>query len=263
MNHPLWSMDAVNYDDVEWIPYPVIVQPKLNGVRAKWDSEKRLLISRQGKAWKRSLLPHIYERLEIHKTLSFDGELYNHKLSLQEINARVSINANEPHEDCEDIAFHVFDVIDHKLDTIKRQQLAEQLYSIIVPHFICANEEELMMRLNIFKSLGYEGMMIRLLGVPYRNGRTEALIKLKPWSHATATITGFIEGKGKLESSLGALKLQLENGVKCKVGGGNITEVERKHIWTNRTEYLSKKLTIRFRELSDNGIPLQPQIDKL
>lgn len=262
-----WSMDSTSIDDVDYIHFPVIVQPKLNGVRCCWNHKRRLLISRQNKVWRRELLPHIYKVCDIYTNFSWDGELYCHGMPFQDICARVSINANEPHEDVEKIGFYVFDEIS-KHDTVARQLLLEQLYPTIVPHFIAGNQKDLDEYLTQFLKLGYEGIMIRLAGVPYQVGRTKALIKVKPWIYDKVIIKDCKEGLGKFKGALGAFQVAVfhnEHGTSrtFNVGGGNITEAQRAHIWTHKQQYYSKTLEIKYRELSNSGLPLQPQIVKL
>lgn len=264
MNLTNWASLAVNYDDMQHeIYFPVITQPKLNGIRAKWDHIEGVFVSRQGKVWKHKLFPHLYNKLELCPDVSFDGELYCHHMPFQDICARVSVNAVSAHPDVEKIDFFPFDIISSD-DTISRQLLLEQSYPNIVPHTLAKSIEQLEQQLAGYIALGYEGLMIRISGCPYMPGRTKSLIKLKPWKYMTVKVTGMIEGKGKWANALGAINVKHEeSGVTFCVGGGNITEQRRAELWKLDKNLIGAVVVVAYRELSKSKIPLQPKITKI
>lgn len=255
-------MLAVNYDDAKFVPYPILAQPKLNGVRAKWDGER--LISRQNKLFKECVLPDLYAQLRTFSAcypgVILDGELYTHGLPLQEIIERTAINRIGPHEGADDIGFHAFDIIAEDRADARLQKLAE-IYNpryFVVPTLV-DNESACMAYLKMIYELGYEGLILRQPQCPYINGRTEALIKLKPWQYASATVIGFSPGRDKYVGMLGALECRLQSGKTFKVSGG-LSDGLRTEIWNCQEKYIGRELSVRFRELSNGGIPLQPQI---
>lgn len=259
---PNWAMLAVDFDEVEVIGYPCIGQPKLEGVRACWTGIK--LISRQNKLFKEAAMPEIYAKLRAwskeHPGIPLDGELYCHGMPFQDICARVAINRQAPHPDIGSIEFHAFDVISTD-DTESRQKFLSQHYQPWVAVTKLMNPEHVVLWTNRFYESGFEGMMIRQLGCPYTPFRTEMLIKVKPWKYGVATITGFKEGQGKYVGMLGALELSFQ-GKKCHASGG-LTDFQRNHIWRNQILFSGRKVGIKFRELSNSGRPLKPQIQSL
>lgn len=255
-NNHNWAMLAVNWYDLDWILYPAIIQPKLNGVRAMWNG--RELVSRQGKIIPQHVLPEIYNKLLYYPNHKFDGELYCHGLRFQEIAGIVNGSRLKPHELAGKLDLHVFDIISKKLLKDRLQEL-HNLYEPAVPWCLVMNKPEVMTWLKIYIAAGYEGAMIRTGNPPYRPGRTEGLIKLKPLHNMEVRIMSFIEGKGKFKGMLGALIVE-NNKIQFKVGGGHITEKQRETLWQNQKSYKDKLINIQYRELSKGGIPLQPQI---
>lgn len=261
LDYCLWAMLATDYDDVDTIYYPVIGQPKLNGVRAKWDAEKKLFISRQGEVWREELLPHLYHRMQsLHPTTSLDGELFSPRLAFQDICARVAVRRAKPHDDIAAIDFYAFDIINDQPSQIRIRDL-ETLYHPHIPSTLLDNGDVVWNYLRAMTTSGYEGIILRMFGVPYRVGRTEAVVKLKPWKYLACRVVSVIEGKGKLQNSVGAFVVRAETQpLQCKVGGGNITEARRRLLWDGREHIKGLALTIRYRDLSKDGKPLQPQI---
>jgi DNA ligase 1 len=254
-----WAMLATNWDKVKnQIIYPVFVQPKLNGVRAKWCGKRQLFISRQGEVWPEFIIPHLYNQFQCAVDRDVDGELYCHGLKFQEIAQRVAVNKRNQHPLVSEIDFYVFDVISD--DSTKIRMDALKQFDSHVEAQLCDDETAIDIWLASYIEQGYEGIMIRQLGCGYFNGRTEALIKLKPWQYADATIYGFVEGKGKNIGTLGALSVRSNLG-DFRIGGGpGLDDAKRKEYWDNKYKYIGTTIKLRYRELSKSGLPLQPQI---
>lgn len=250
-----WAMLAVDWDKVKNpIMYPVLVQPKLNGIRAKWDAPRRIFITRQGEVFPEHVIPYIYDAFR-GVDVSLDGEIFCETLRLQEIMERIAPSRLTAHEDVRRVEFRVFDMI--SADPTELRMNRNDIDTEIIE-----DECTLFKRLAALDLSRYDGLIIRQRGCPYIVGRTEALIKLKPWQHCTAKILDFIEGKGKLRGVLGALLVQAEDGKIFRVGGGEyLTNAIRAHIWEHKADYYERYFPIKFRELSLSGIPIQPQIE--
>lgn len=250
-------MLAKNYDDVELVHTPCIAQPKLNGLRAYWDEGE--LASREQTLWKKKKLPHIYEKLEAFSAkypgIILDGELYCHGMPLQDIRKRCCGGIRHP--DYRSIDFHAFDVVSPE-PTEVRQQFLLQHYSPFVP---CARIEglpDIPPLLERFIECGFEGMMLRQLNQPYEHGRSNYLIKLKPWQYATGVVTGFTPGEGKYLGKAGALIVKSGN-ITFRVSGG-LSDQQREVVAIKFSFFKGRKLLYKYRELSNSGKPLQPQI---
>jgi len=251
-DYPSWAMLAEDYYAQDFIPFPAIVQPKYNGVRAKWDHKEKLFISRQGKVFPRHIIPHLYtEKLDFDRTVSQDGELYSHGIPFQELCGMLVQHRIIAHPDAWKINFVHYDNISSMPANLR---VPSGSFKVI------RNKQELEQQLADYIQCGYEGAMIRHLTAPYHVGRTAALLKMKPLQQENVEISEFVEGKGKFKGSLGAFVVIRKTGERCCVGGGNITEKQRQHVWNNQSSFLGRTITIRYTELSKANVPLQPKL---
>jgi len=152
----------------------VYVQPKLNGWRAMGDVAKTSLYSRDLNDFD---LSHIKADLDkLPNNLKPDGELYSHGLTLREIQSAIRRGDTR-------VQFHVFDVVSDlpfssRLETFLRP-LKETACIKIVPTF-CITPSEIQVYHDKFLAQGYEGLVIRLDGFAYEQGRSERIFKKKP-----------------------------------------------------------------------------------
>lgn len=255
-------MLALNFDDVEFLNYPVIVQPKLNGIRAKWDGKN--LISRQRKVWSERSLPTVISELKqwsaFYPDYILDGELYIHGFRFQEIEEVAAVKRVTPHEHESKLKLHAFDLIsnDH---TEERLIKLSQSYSFFVGVTRANNEQEVRRILNACIEFGYEGLMIRQLGCPYLPNRTEALLKLKPLQYGFGIVVEVIEGQGKFKDMVGAFKVRFPSERwYFNIGGGNMTDEQRKEVWENRDLYVNRRIRFSCTEISKAGVPQQGKI---
>lgn len=257
-----WAMLASHFDDIEYIHYPVMVQCKLNGVRAKWTGE--ILVTRQNKVWKPETLPSVHSKLmawsKMFPGVVLDGELYSHRCPWQILEGITSVNRITPHEQEDLIDFHAFDIIDSEVSE-KRQERLSRTYDPWVAISLVTDSTQLFEALNIAVVAGFEGLMIRCLGCPYEVGRTTDLIKLKPWKYGTGKVVGFKEGKDKYAGMLGSIEISWR-GVKVFISGG-LSDEQRSLIWKQKEAYLGKTLPFKYRDLSSRGVPYQPQFVKI
>lgn len=253
-------MLAHSWDNPSMHPlhFPVFVQPKLNGIRAMWNGHE--LVSRTGMIWPRAVLPHIYDKLRsTHGTL--DGELYKHGMPFQEICARCAAHRDTAHEDAASIEYVVYDCMNHPAQIYKDRLVAMDLPNLtVIQTSQVFNYLELDRCHSANLAAHYEGSMIRDPLAAYIPGRTNALLKRKPWKRAVVTIRAVLEGKGKFRGAAGALVVSQQNDAIFKVGSGSITAQQREDIWKNQKTYLGKPMIILYQEESTAGIPLQGRI---
>lgn len=272
MNKP-WAMLATPLESVEHLDYPYLAQPKLNGIRAKWTGTQ--LVSRQNKVWKPQALPHIYDKLirwsVDNPGVVLDGELYAHGMSFQDIEARCAVKRVSPHPGAMAIDYHAFDIINSG-DTESRQIVLSQIYKPWVAVCRIGDRSDLNTYMNTFIEYGYEGMIMRAYGCPYIDNRTEAMIKVKKLQFARVTVKTVNEGLGKFAGMMGSFTVMMDK-IQFEVGGGNVTEEQRKDIWCNRDMWDAKqlyhlmmaprKILISYRDTFNSGRPVQPLIVKL
>jgi len=199
----------------------VSMQPKLDGVRCVIQYEQvtplqtgPVAYSRTGKQWKN--IDHILESLtpffDANPNVILDGELYNHALrdDFEKIIScvrKTKPKAIDRAESRKLVQFHCYDIVDETLTfeernyfiqkhlpktygikTVKTQAVASESLSKVV------HQQNL--------DAGYEGSILRLNDT-YQCKRSHSLRKFKDFRDAEATITDWVEGKGKRVGTIG------------------------------------------------------------
>jgi DNA ligase-1 len=223
---------------------------KLDGVRAWWDGKQ--FWSRQGNLfhapdWFLASLPDV----------PLDGELWIGRKAFQRT---VSIaRRQDKSEHWRELRFVVFDAPQHggvfeaRMDFLQgllRRQKSE--FALVHPHEPCRHLDHLREELARVESLGGEGLMLRQPGSLYVAGRSTTLLKVKNFHDAEATVIGHEPGAGRHKGRLGALFVQLENGIRFSVGTG-FSDAEREN-----PPALGAVINFRYQELTDAGVPRFP-----
>lgn len=242
---------------------PVIVQPKLDGERCRALSIKNasLLLSSECNIFR--TVPHINQALQSIPFLSnmeFDGELYSHDLSFEEIHSIVSSQRVSISPDFEKIQLHIFDLINDK-DQISRLKELNQLKPLMnkfpealqfVPSRIAESMEELMLFYKEFIDLGYEGIIVRHPHSLYVRKRSNMIMKFKPKKSDTYEIIGYKEEYDKYgnpKNRLGAITCIGTDGTEFSVGSG-LTESDRISLWRDPDQLLDKFCHIEYQHLT-------------
>ncbi len=225
-----------------------LVSEKLDGVRAYWDGER--LISRQGNAI--NAPAWFVERFPRRK---LDGELWMGRQSFERVSAAVRRQAPNDAE-WREIRYMVFEL---PLAPGTFRERAAALRSLIaaagvpwlqaIEQFELPNRRALQKKLDAVVKAGGEGLMLHRSDAPYVSGRSEALLKVKPWDDAEATVIGHLPGKGKYRGMLGALRVRTETGVELKLGSG-LSERDRLD-----PPAIGTLVTYRYRGLTRSGVP--------
>ena len=197
--HP--SVDVTQY----WI------SEKLDGVRARWDG--RQLIFRGGTIIK---APGWF--VDGFPEIPLDGELWVARGKYQQT---VSIvRKQNPHFGWKKVRFMVFDLPFHPGDFTARvaemRSMAEQThipYLGFISQFQVNSREQLMQRLKTVTDQAGEGLMLHHKTGLYHSGRSNDLLKLKPYSVAEAVVFGYRPGKGQFAGKMGAIKVRTNS---CK-----------------------------------------------
>jgi DNA ligase 1 len=125
-------------------------------------------------------------------------------------------------------------------------------YAVVHPHVACNGREHLQQQLDQLVAVGAEGIMLRQPGSVYEAGRSATLLKCKRFLDGEARVIGHEPGKGKHKGRLGALLVEMENGVRFSVGTG-FTDAQRAS-----PVPIGSIITFRFQELSDRHVPRFP-----
>ena len=155
----------------KWEP-PYICQPKLDGIRCRAvpytgsvDSGHILLTSEENIIYH---MQHIHLDLWNLPTHEYDGELYAHHLSFDEITSRTSRETN-PHPDRTSIQYHIFDIKTSQFQGQRTLALKEieimhgSTDSIqFVPSYLANNFEQVLEYYQEFIEEGYEGIIVSI-----------------------------------------------------------------------------------------------------
>jgi len=83
----------------------------------------------------------------------------------------------------------------------------------------------------------------------YETGRSDTLLKMKPWEDAEAVVVGHVPGKGKNAGMLGALRVRTADGREFSLGTG-FTDKQR-----SNPPPIGTTVTYRYRDLTNTGMP--------
>lgn len=269
--------DAV---DLKILHYPVVISPKLDGVRATFIN---------GVLRTRSLKPLPNRAIQqIRCDMPLDGELVvgapNGKSVFRDTMKVVSA-FDAP---IDDLKFHVFDLVDGS-SFASRLSIATRAaenhdFMIPVPHGLVQNESDLLKAEEVYLEEGYEGLMLRDPIGLYKFGRSTAreggLLKMKRKLQSEATVIGFeeqmhnaneakVDNLGYTERSshqanmiptgvLGALVVKdVKTEVSFNIGTG-FTADDRAGIWKQRDTLLYKMLTYEYLPIGVKDKPRHP-----
>jgi len=285
-------MLAETAEDVKTISYPVLVSPKLDGIR---------ILKVNGEILTRKFKPlpnhHTRQWLEKHVPDGFDGELVlRNSDSFNACQSAFMSQDGEP-----DFKFMIFDYVSSdlnkgfldRLKELKKTMIEKVWMKVgtlqilgIVPHYVVNSAEELMIKEAEFVSEGYEGLMLRKLDGKYKCGRStlkeELLLKVKRFEDSEAVVLDVLElmhnsneketdelGMSKRSKAqagmipaemLGKFKVRdVKSGVEFEIGTGlGLTQELRKEIWINKDKYLGKLVKYKFQPAGVKDLPRFP-----
>lgn len=247
------------------ITFPAYIQRKLDGVRCV-AIPSRGLFSRNGKQFPH--LTHISDEVDrFGKDLILDGELYSDELSFQEIVGIVKKETLRPgdHETMKKIYLYVYDCImlsRPEASYTDRYTLLKSVFGSpanlrLLETSICTSEDE-MKRLHAeYVAEGYEGVILRQMNGMYKIGhRSPELQKYKEFFDAEYPVIGFKQGDGE-EKGCVIWQCRTPAGLEFAVRPRG-TRADRIELFANGSAYIGKLLTVRYQELTSDGIPRFP-----
>jgi DNA ligase-1 len=244
-----------------YIKFPAYVQPKLDGVRslATFKNDAYEFTSRGDKVY--STVNHLSDSLKQLKytpALVFDGEIYIHGKSLQEINSAVK----KLREETAQLEFWIFDLAIPKLTFKERLKIIESMCLTratgikALPTYEVNSEEEILEYHKVF-SQEFEGTMVRNAdGLYVFDYRSNDLQKHKDFVDDEFEIVGGKEGSGNDEGTV-IFRCKTKLGKEFDVRPRGSRE-QRREWYKELPKLITKKLTVRYQQLSDDGIPIFP-----
>jgi len=185
-----------------------------------------------------------------------DGELFGGRKQFQ-ITVGI-VKSQDRGEAWKNLTYQVFDI-----PSLKNKPFEERLshlnkilkghpYASAVKQAKCQGNDSIAQELIKVEEAGGEGLMLRQPKSIYVGTRSSTLLKIKSFSDDEARIIGHTNGKGKFQGMLGALKVELANGMTFQVGSG-LTDKERMN-----PPKIGEIITFKYQELTDGGVPRFP-----
>lgn len=248
--------------------YPFCVQPKLNGARclAVCTEEGVKLLSRSGKQYFNENI----ER-ELNKVMKpgmiFDGEIYQHGETLQGIISKLK-RQKEVHPEAHKLRYVVYD---YPSVNGVYQQRWKAFLKVVSAYLGVVNEKcplefiqnkwvdnkEQFDKLHAeFIGKGYEGTMVRTDTHNYEFGyRSKSLLKRKDMQDDEFKIVGYKEARGRNKGTV-VFRCATKDREFDVVPEGSMEY--KAELFKNAEKYIGKMLTVRYQELSEDGVPIFP-----
>ncbi|KAG3102377.1 hypothetical protein PI124_g13402 [Phytophthora idaei] len=229
------------------------ISEKFDGVRAFWDSSKKIFLSRLGNeypapSWFTAGFPD---------DVDLDGELFGGRGAFQ---FTVGIAKTQGSKQWEKLVYKVFDA-----PSLKTQKFEERMecakcvvtkasskYIEWVEHTKCKSLEHLDEVFNEIEKLGGEGLMVREPGSKYAQARSSSLLKIKSFHDGEAEVLAYDDGKGKYMGMVGALRCRMASGKMFKVASG-LSDQQR-----GKPPAIGSIIVYKCQELTNDGIPRFP-----
>jgi DNA ligase-1 len=210
-------------------------------------------------------MEHILAELhQLPPEIILDGELYSSTLTFQEIVGLVKKETlrDGDAEKQRQIQFHVYDIItdmpfQNRLANLKLLfQRHKFQHLVMVPTEMCESEERMKEKHAEYVLLGYEGIMLRTKLGTYKHSRSVDLLKYKEFLDDEYEVVGFEQGQGLEEGCvIWVCRTAEQKTFHCRPRG---TRESRSELFQQGADYIGKKLTVRFQELTDERIPRFP-----
>ena len=252
----------VGKKDIDWSAKNFI-QPKLDGVRCIFIKDGAY--SRTGKQFKN--LAHIEEDLEdffaAFPNAVLDGELYNHDLKHDFEKIISLVRKQKPTKDDRSeaanlVQYHVYDTpwlnvtYEDRYNWLRTQLPIAKSMTLIANTTVDSMAEAKMLH-DIHLAQGYEGSMLRTNGL-YEQKRSYNLQMFKDFHDTEATITGYEEGKGKRQGTLGKFLMTDDEGIQfgCPPGKG-YTYKDLADMLLNIHDYIGQRATFTYFQRTNAG----------
>lgn len=225
-----------------------LVSEKLDGVRARWDGKR--LLTRNGDAidapaWFSTDWP----------SQPMDGELWIGRSEFQGISDLVrTLRRND--SQWRRVRFMAFDLpadggsFGRRSARLRSLVLAADAPTLaVIAQTPIRDRAALDARLKAVVAFGGEGLMLHRADARYHAGRSDDLLKYKPFDDAEARVVGYRPGKGKYAGMVGALLVQDAHGRRFALGSG-LRDADRA-----RPPCIGSQVTFRYNGLTAKGTP--------
>jgi DNA ligase-1 len=191
-----------------------VMSEKLDGIRAYWDGKN--LLSRKG-----NIIHAPKWFIKNYPPFEIDGELWTKRADFENISS--IIRDKNPSLKWREVKHYIFEVPNASGGLFKRLSKLKAYKSNIIkiiPQIKIKNNLHLQNFLKNIEKGGGEGVVVRDPNALYINKRSSKALKIKSFQDTECKVLGYTKGNGKFSNVIGAIKCQLKNGIKFKVGSG-------------------------------------------
>lgn len=258
-----------NYDPRR-IDYPVIVQPKVDGIRClvvvSHDGVKMLTRNGIVIAQFSALAPASHGLRPIARRMlcELDG-VYDGELFAGSFEATISAFRSGSWPDS--TVLYLFDVERCKLmaqpDMPLHLRLQVMPTTAVYGHVtalrstLCMNESEVDAEFNRALADGYEGIVVKR----HDGTRADTWMRRKTSQDVDMRVVAVNEGTGRNAGMLGSLVCEL-NGVRTNVPAAAMPPAQRRAVWESRSEYLGCTVQVRCMGITARGRLRQPVFER-
>jgi len=257
-------MLAVEMDKDKIVSNTYFIQPKLDGIRcmiyqsvSDQNDSQIVFQSRQNKLFEPfvHLLPELQKIFKDHPDIILDGELYCHGLGFEQVTSMVR-RAKVRHPDVEKINYVIYDCIgtDNYITRTNCICRIDMKHVFFIETIEVTTMKQIEDAHTHYTGMGYEGVMIRSNG-PYKHGRSKDLLKYKKFKDSEYLVVGHTEGTGA-HAGTAIFVCQSESKTFNVVMNGPLEK--RRDMLKHVGDYYGKYLTVKYQELSVDGIPRFP-----
>ena len=224
------------------------ISEKLDGVRAIWNGQKlhfRSGAQIQAPLWFTKNFP----------SQPMDGELWMGRGTFDKLSGIVR-RKKPVNTDWKKVRYMLFELPEHSGTFTERVHKMVELTNSAkipwlqaIPQIRLNTEEELMKMLDDIVEKGGEGLMLHRADSLYHSGRSDDLLKLKPWQDAEATVIKILPGKGKFKGMMGALLVTDKMGLEFHIGTGFSDEMRQ------NPPAIGSVITYKFTGTTKKGLP--------
>lgn len=227
-----------------------LMSEKLDGVRGYWDGQQ--LFSKNGNPLNPP--PEFTHGLP---GFPIEGELWGGRGTFEQTASIVK--RKQPHTGWLQLKFAIFDVPEapggftHRLEIVQNWfALHPSSYAFVIQQTPVRDRDHLQQELQLVDSLGGEGLIVRKPEALYTAGRSMEILKVKSFRDAEALVVAHLPGKGKNIGRLGALLVELNDGLQFRIGAG-FSDAERKN-----PPPIGAVITFKFYGNYQSGLPKFP-----
>lgn len=268
-------MLANSYEPSNVTAFPIVVQPKLDGIRllVTRTPEGISMRTRNGRpAMYMHLLEELTALFALLPPLVLDGELYVHEWPFERLTS--AARTEMPTPDTLLLEYHVYDAcVEGEYDA--RYQLLHNAFTRLptltrlrlVKTDFAQSHQDIENALQHYLSLRYEGIMLRRVpqsgerGTSYVCGRSNNLLKHKPFFDTEVNIVGVESAKGTEEGC--AIFIVDWKGEEQLHVRPSATHEERRR-WLQQPHLVVGKLaTIRYNDTTNRGVPRFPRLHSI